>query len=507
MTGNARKWAAWLGVVLVGLLWGTGSARAGLVALTATPTPSTTVTASPSPPAGPRYVVQPGDTLYGIATRFGVDLDRLMAVNGLGPNDVLYPGRELILPDLAAVSGYLYAVTVPFGEDWRSLARRYRLPPDEFVRLNRLVSPYQLYAGRPVIVPGDDTGPQAWPALARLQLGPGEGLLEAAARQGVNPWVLRWLNHLTGASQALADDVLFYPAADGRDQALGALPPEVRAVRWKPDPRVQGETWALFVTLAPAALPADAADQAPPVQGAWRTRPLHFAPWDDAPADDPAGRTFVALSGVHPLAWVEPHPLRLEGTLPDGRAWAFEQEQPIAAGDYGFEEITVPPEFLDATVAQAESARVADIMSGYTPTRYWDGPMQAPSPYGGDCINSLFGTRRSYNDGALWGYHAGVDLCGGLGTPIYAAADGVVVLAENLEVRGGAVILDHGWGVYTGYWHLSAIEVQPGQQVQAGDEIGLAGSTGRSTGPHLHWELWVGGVPVNPLAWLEQPWP
>ena len=133
--------------------------------------------------------------------------------------------------------------------------------------------------------------------------------------------------------------------------------------------------------------------------------------------------------------------------------------------------------------------------------------MQAPSPYGGDCINSLFGTRRSYNDGALWGYHAGVDLCGGLGTPIYAAADGVVVLAENLEVRGGAVILDHGWGVYTGYWHLSAIEVQPGQQVQAGDEIGLAGSTGRSTGPHLHWELWVGGVPVNPLTWLQQAWP
>ncbi len=496
MTGRARKWGAWLGLWVVLSLWGIGSARAGGLARTPTPTPPTA-----TPVAGPRYIVQPGDTLYGIAARFGVDLDRLMEANGLSPESVLYPGRELVLPDLAAVSGYLYAVTVPFGEDWRSMARRYRLAPSEFVRLNRLTGPYQLYAGRPVIVPGGPEGPEPWPALHRLQLRAEQGLLEAAAERGLNPWTLYWLNHLDdAAAPALGHAVLFYPAADGQDQGLGALPPEVLAVRWQPDPRVQGETWEMFVTLAASAAPEDV----PPLRGAWRERPLHFAAWS---SDEDQGRTWVTLSGVHALAWVEPHPLRLEGTWPDGRTWAFEQEQPIAAGNYGFEELTVPPEFLDVTVAQAESARVREIMSGYTPQRYWDGPFVAPSSYGGDCINSLFGTRRSYNDGALWGYHAGVDLCGGLGTPIYAAANGVVVLAENLEVRGGSVIIDHGWGVYSGYWHLSEIAVEVGQTVHAGEEIGKAGSTGRSTGPHLHWELWVGGVPVNPLPWLERAWP
>ncbi len=500
MTGKVRSFGALGGLILLFWLWGTGSARAGLRAQTATPQPPAEATAAPTPPLGPRYIVQPGDTLYGIAARFGVDLDRLMQVNGLGPNAMLHPGQELWLPDLPGVYGYLHTATVPFGEDWRSLARRHRLTPGAFARLNRLANPHQLYAGRPIVVPGGPQGPEPWPALARLQLRPDQGVLDAAAERGLNPWTLRLLNHLDDSSApALGQAVLFYPAPDGQDQALGALPPEVLAVRVQPDPRVQGETWEMFLVLAPSAAP----EGVPPVQAAWRDRPLHFAAW---PGEGP-GVTFVTLGGVHALAPLEPHPLRLEGTLPDGRPWTFEQEQPIAAGDYGFEEITVPSEFLDVEVSRAESARVAKIMSGYTPTRYWDGPFVAPSPYGGDCLNSLFGTRRSYNDGALWGYHAGVDLCGGLGTPIYAAANGVVVLAENLEVRGGSVILDHGWGVYSGYWHLSEISVEVGQRVQAGDEIGKAGSTGRSTGPHLHWELWVGGVPVNPLTWLERAWP
>jgi murein DD-endopeptidase MepM/ murein hydrolase activator NlpD len=82
-------------------------------------------------------------------------------------------------------------------------------------------------------------------------------------------------------------------------------------------------------------------------------------------------------------------------------------------------------------------------------------------------------------------------------------------MAEQLTLRGNAVVLDHGWGVLTGYWHLSAIEVQVGQKVAQGDLIARIGSTGLSTGAHLHWEMWVGGVNVNPLQWLEPfyPWP
>jgi len=74
-------------------------------------------------------------------------------------------------------------------------------------------------------------------------------------------------------------------------------------------------------------------------------------------------------------------------------------------------------------------------------------------------------------------------------------------------VRGNATMIDHGWGVYTGYYHQKEIYVQVGDRVQAGQLIGLVGSTGRSQGPHLHFEVWVNGVQVDPLDWLSQTFP
>jgi len=82
-----------------------------------------------------------------------------------------------------------------------------------------------------------------------------------------------------------------------------------------------------------------------------------------------------------------------------------------------------------------------------------------------------------------------------------------VVFAGLLDVRGKVTVLDHGWGVYTGYYHQSEILVSEGDLVAAGDEIGLVGATGRVTGPHLHFQVWVGGVPVDPLEWLTNTYP
>ena len=84
---------------------------------------------------------------------------------------------------------------------------------------------------------------------------------------------------------------------------------------------------------------------------------------------------------------------------------------------------------------------------------------------------------------------------------------GTVVLAEPLQVRGQVIILDHGWGVFTGFWHLSQIDVQVGQVVSRGEIIGLVGNTGLSTGAHLHWEMQVAGVPVDPLQWTRWEFP
>jgi murein DD-endopeptidase MepM/ murein hydrolase activator NlpD len=124
-----------------------------------------------------------------------------------------------------------------------------------------------------------------------------------------------------------------------------------------------------------------------------------------------------------------------------------------------------------------------------------------------ECYASRFGSRRSYNGSEYSYYHTGLDYCGQVGDPIYAAAPGMVVFAGPLTVRGNATMIDHGMGVFTAYMHQSEILVNVGDRVEQGQIIGKVGNTGRVEGPHLHFEVLVGGVPVNPLDWLNQEYP
>jgi len=103
--------------------------------------------------------------------------------------------------------------------------------------------------------------------------------------------------------------------------------------------------------------------------------------------------------------------------------------------------------------------------------------------------------------------HEGTDYAVAGGTPVYAPAGGVVVLAEPLKVRGNVVFIDHGRGVFSAFYHLDKIIAKQGQRVQAGDLIAQVGTTGFSTGYHLHWSMWVNGVYVNPSQWMEQEIP
>lgn len=91
-----------------------------------------------------------------------------------------------------------------------------------------------------------------------------------------------------------------------------------------------------------------------------------------------------------------------------------------------------------------------------------------------------------------------------LGDPVFAAARGRVAFSALTQVRGNLVVIDHGLGVFTGYYHLSALSVQAGQMVNPGDVIGKAGSTGLSTGPHLHWSMWINGEYVDPMEWTRR---
>jgi len=113
-------------------------------------------------------------------------------------------------------------------------------------------------------------------------------------------------------------------------------------------------------------------------------------------------------------------------------------------------------------------------------------------------ITTPFGAKRIIN-GKKRSIHWGIDLKAPLGTPVFASLSGRVVLARNFYYTGNTIVIDHGLGIYTLYAHLSKVLVKEGQIVKAGQKIGKVGSTGRSTGPHLHFGIYVNGIKVDPI--------
>lgn len=179
---------------------------------------------------------------------------------------------------------------------------------------------------------------------------------------------------------------------------------------------------------------------------------------------------------------------------------------PVLDAGFSDEALTIPiesaPELaasIDPAVRAAEATRLAQAFTAVTEPRLW-GPRWTPplTP----TVSSSFGGRRTYNDGLLAGRHSGVDFRARSGTPVVAPERGRVVMAEFLHVLGNSVWLDHGGGLYSGYGHLSEFAVAVGQEVQRGQVIGLVGATGSATGPHLHWEVRVRGVPTQGQQWL-----
>ena len=208
------------------------------------------------------------------------------------------------------------------------------------------------------------------------------------------------------------------------------------------------------------------------------------------------------MIGIHSFTEPGIYPFRMVATDVSGQQGIYESLIRVVDGGYGRETIDIPPErenLLDPAVVQLELDRVEMLMSGYTDEKLFAGLMSLPST---GPVTSQYGTRRSYNGSAYNTFHGGADFGGSPGSLILAPSDGMVVLAEPLQVRGNAVILDHGRGVYTGYWHQTELFVQAGQFVRRGDALGTLGETGLVTGAHLHWEMWVSGVQVDPLQWL-----
>ncbi len=435
---------------------------------------------------GPTYIVEPGDTLSAIARRFGTTVEAMALANGIEDPSKLYPGAELTIPGFENVEGVLTLQDVGFGEDLNSLSLRYDVSADALARLNRLVRTDRLYVGQSLIVPelleGALTNEDVGAFLPHM----GESRLEIAVRAGINPWDLR----------RAADDSLRIWVMPGNllTDSMGwrvSLPEPFTSISIAPLPVVQGHTVVLSAGVSsPIRL-----------EGLLGDHPLTFFQTD--------GGERVTLQGIHALA--EPGLIDLELRMAlseeDETSYVFRQPIMVEDGDYGFQYLVgVPAETVDSETIKAEEEFVADLLAPVTPDKLWDGSFDYPSRYYTDEFIAGFGERRNYNYGALLYYHTGLDFYGS-NIPIYAPANGKVVFAGPLLIRGNATYIDHGWGVYSGYFHQSEMFVQVGDIVERGQAIGIVGNTGRSTGPHLHWEIWVGGVPIDPLDWVDPGYP
>jgi murein DD-endopeptidase MepM/ murein hydrolase activator NlpD len=173
----------------------------------------------------------------------------------------------------------------------------------------------------------------------------------------------------------------------------------------------------------------------------------------------------------------------------------------VVATNWPVEYITLPPgqiEGIPADEVQKEINIRAATFAQFTPQKLWNGPFILPQS---GPITANFGDARSYNGGPVGSHHSGTDFAADEGAPAMAAANGRVAFVGFLATRGNSVIIDHGLGVFTAYHHLSRIDVAIGQDIAQGQVVGGVGMTGLATGPHLHWELIVGGTNVDPVYW------
>ncbi|CZE48926.1 M23 family metallopeptidase [Campylobacter geochelonis] len=177
----------------------------------------------------------------------------------------------------------------------------------------------------------------------------------------------------------------------------------------------------------------------------------------------------------------------------------------VIKGDYKQEKLTVekskvkPPKTVQERIKK-ELEEANKIYLSTTKTLLFNSKFTLPI---NSKITSDFGNARVFNN-TLSSYHSGTDFRAAVGSTIKACNSGVVKLAKDRYYAGGSVVIDHGAGIYSQYYHLSKIGVKVGQTVKKGEVIGLSGASGRVNGPHLHFGIIVNGNSVNPTDFIEK---
>ena len=368
---------------------------------------------------------------------------------------------------------------VQAGDSWVALGRRYGVDPVQLQAASGHINGQREPAiGSAVTVP---SRPAFYGNLVRSADG---GLLQTAVSHNTTAWQIALQNEIASPHRPLFYQPVFIEEAGQipHDLPIGFETLELSAIPAHPGEGVafRGQTAVPLTLTANLTMRGGRADLGMDVMKNGRFQVgttgtgAFFGTGEPALSIQVDGQPF----------WSQPWSFK-------DKSWAYQELN--FTGSAG----AITQEMIDA-----ERKQMFALWEPNTPLE-WTTPFQRPIDDYFE-LSSNYGTRRSNNGGPYSTYHEGVDYSAYKGTPVMAAAAGTVVLAELLPVRGNSVVIDHGAGVYTGMYHLSELETAVSNTVQAGDVIGLVGTTGLSTGNHLHWDLIVNTVWVDGEAWLAQ---
>ena len=432
------------------------------------------------------HIVAEGENLTIIATLYNVSVADLQAVNNLSDSDLIQIGQELVIPGGTGET-VSSAYTVRVGDTLSGIAADFNTTAEALAEQNRLISlTAPLAAGQTIDLSSRTGSESPRPQTGRPYLvARGDTLLDIAARFGMSPTRLATANGLDSNTFLVEGQRLRVP-----DEAVAYrdLPDGWVDIQIRPQTAAQGETLSIYVQNIMDGEPT----------GVLGEQPLRFTSF---------GRGYIALVGLD--AFTEPGLYRLQIGGEGERPWQpLDLSVRVDATQYDTQYIDVGEALdglLDPQLRAEEDAFLKTIYAQFSPDQQWDSVFQIPleTPF----VSAGYGGRRSYNGGPIEIYHTGIDFASPVGTPVLAPAAGTVVFSDTLELRGQTLIIDHGLGIMSGYYHLSEILVNVGEEVVAGQPVASVGSTGLSSGPHLHWDMRIMDIPVNGLQWTEQAFP
>jgi len=395
----------------------------------------------------PVYIVQPGENLTQIATKFNITVQELITANNITNANLISEGTQLIIPGIEGVSGILITQPVSFGDSYKNIL---------------------------IVIRQDDT------------------VLSSAIRAGENHWILEKV--IDEQKIFIPGDIIFYAGRNGVNNET-IFSENISTIEIAPLPFTQGHTTVVYIY----------ANQPGDISGQIDEKQISFFPSDD-------NTYYYSLHGVHAMENPGLSELKLSGVFDNGDQFDAAQMVLISSGGYGQETLTVEKTMIEKDVNEHEYALVQEIVTVFTSERKWEDTFRFPvegsisdSTIG---FTSYYGNRRSYNNGQYFGFHGGLDFKVVLmSLNIYASASGTVVYAGDMDIRGNTIFIDHGQGVFSGYAHMNQFFVNTGDFVEAGQLIGEIGKTGRVTGPHLHWDIWVNGNQVEPFDLVNNQFP